>query len=314
MVESLDKSVSINSYNSEGSYAAPKPTIDGEQINIRKRRDELQGFIVTVGEGSQSIDFYVNNRETFMDKKINEKLLVAYSSIRELNKLIPKKPVRQVIIAEKLSGGSAFAGGPCNMPIVEIGNDSLIPIKSRHETGHMVYQVLLSIPNNDLPFLTNNKHWLGIFLNAQKNKAFNIMDESEYVRTNGGHPGDNPWELFASSINAYISYPDKFSAKVSDPATPEEQRKIGTLIFCYLRDKIFNGKTYCKFDRFEYTHFNDIKKEALNIEKLKPMIAEGIKSKKHGVRVSSIHAIRLFKIHDPELTALVDQYQEEENK
>lgn len=127
--------------------------------------------------------------------------------------------------------------------------------------------------------------WRFIFYFSQNQLNCNIVKDSDYLHPNSeeirnrfpsesnhpivqsssredsGHPWENPTELFASSLNAYVLHADEFLARIADPSASPDRKLTGKLIYLYLRDKIFKGKSFAKTDPFTNTDYWQTLKE-----------------------------------------------------
>ena len=111
-----------------------------------------------------------------------------------------------------------------------------------HESGHAVFESR-SLEEDD--------SWLDIFAFALGREGYELVDDSNYIQNaldELGHPHDNPSEFFASSFAAYRCHANEFAERIeqSDPET----RRLGIMIWCYMRDQIFHGDVFSDHDPF----------------------------------------------------------------
>lgn len=110
-----------------------------------------------------------------------------------------------------------------------------------HEMGHAIG---LSMPKDE--------QWLKIFYFSLGSGRYAILSRGNYVLSKTyGHHFFNPNELFASAVMAYVVHPERLVECTNDPGNMEGTRELGAAIFCYLRDKVFNGRSFCRVDPFE---------------------------------------------------------------
>jgi hypothetical protein len=161
-----------------------------------------------------------------------------YLYIKLLNSYIPGKQVRHGSVF-KVPGLS-----PAYLPDNSVDINILYPKAIVHEMGHAIYTAKYTKQYYD--GLGNNREWIRIFSLALGGNTHEIVDDSNYEIDQDafGHPYDNGSEFFASSVSAYVLFADDFLMSILDPSTPAMMRKVGIAVFCFLRDKVFNGKVF----------------------------------------------------------------------
>lgn len=101
-----------------------------------------------------------------------------------------------------------------------------------HEMGHGIYAKKLH----------GDEYWESLYKLSLKGRNFEIIDDASYGA--GGHPRDNHMEAFAAAVHAYFLHADVFSAWILDSSTPESQRVFGRLVWCFMRDRVFDGDVF----------------------------------------------------------------------
>lgn len=208
---------------------------------------------VIIGEGNASVTFTpetVLGRIPPIDLQENCDILVGtYDLINELNTIIPSRPIRVVVIVPQL----AEAEYRSNDHRLHIALDENIAETTAHEMGHAIFSTLLEgDATEDNNTATKDELWQRIFYLSLGMESYEIVDDSNYYGEDGpmdvGHPFDDASELFAGALMAYRLYPDRFMENISSPETPEETRRVGRLIYGYMRDKIFSGRIFSESD------------------------------------------------------------------
>ncbi len=192
-----------------------------------------------------------------IDAGLKSRIQEAVKIIAQLNDLIPQRPVTQVALDSELSTifiADDYSNMPGGLDValdrtlrfqkIRINLNDLINIDpqlyARHEMGHAVHT-----NSNHL----KNRVWDNIYRFSLGVKKHDMFDESTYYK-NGGHPADEASELFASSFNLFQCCPDELAAKINDPGNTPEARKLGIMIWCYMRDIVFKGRVFSKSDPF----------------------------------------------------------------
>ena len=102
-------------------------------------------------------------------------------------------------------------------------------------------------------------------------KAYEAVQEANHgPKFWGGHPGSDEKEMYASGATIYSSSADKFVEYIKDPfsipgkptdgVSPEATQLVGILIWCFMRDYVFEGTVYTSDgeDPFAHHSFDDI--------------------------------------------------------
>lgn len=225
---SFDPSIT-NIYSPPGNYMSAQP---GEkEPEVRISRANNKGQRVMIGSGK--------NTMTFIGDCIRpcdiHKLMAIYKFARPFNS-VTNFPSNTIIFE---SFGYEQANFNGFIPTAEIKIDCEILKKKHvlstfaHELGHGVYYDLFNKPRE----ITDQ--WDRIYRLSLPCRAFEIVFDRNYSW--GGHPYDNPMELFASSFLALTVHYEEFMANLNDPDTPEDMRDIGQQILNYLKENVFKG-------------------------------------------------------------------------
>ena len=274
---------------------------------IRFIREENEIIKVFIGEGDKQMTFIPD----YLDKKAivsptnQAKLKKIYDLIMQLNIFIPSKPVKKITSERDslLDERNKYVTKTHEISIVL--NYPFYPIVVTHEMGHAIFAVLLKDPN--LPHYSNDKDWQNMYFLSLGFKNYGIFIDSEYTGEGdgAGHPFSNPSELFASSVLVFKKYPERFFKNVIDPNTPKETKKLGKLIFCYLRDHIFKGifikdGFYAK-GTLEYNLYNPFKeewevvKDSINDNGVINSLIDSLKDENWSVREAAAISIGILK-------------------
>jgi|GEM_PF-5758991 len=75
--------------------------------------------------------------------------------------------------------------------------------------------------------------------------AFELFDDSNYaeVLDEFGHPAENEYEFFASSVATFCQFADQLARNIENALDPTSKR-IGIMAWVFLRDKIFGGRVF----------------------------------------------------------------------
>jgi hypothetical protein len=182
------------------------------------------------------------SRSTELDEKIDE----LYSFIGLLNAVSTKDPIKYVKITIMPPGETIRDEGLCypDYQTIQINTFSIydpdLMSTIAHEMGHAMFHANIQ---KDLFGNSSDPEWQNIYYLSLGSKNYEIVDDSNYTPSSDtlGHPYDMATELFASSVATYICYPDKLIDSINNANTPDPMKRVGRLIFCYLRDKVFNG-------------------------------------------------------------------------
>jgi HEAT repeat protein len=100
--------------------------------------------------------------------------------------------------------------------------------------GHALYKVLMSS--------ARSREWNVIFSFCLGSNGFSLVWDRFYMESNprAGHPFEEPCELFASSVAAFAESPDIFQFFIN-VVKKDIYKSAGMLLYCYLRDEVFNG-------------------------------------------------------------------------
>ncbi|MFA4967848.1 MAG: hypothetical protein WC624_06505 [Candidatus Margulisiibacteriota bacterium] len=221
-----------------GKYA--QTTVETKNLNVI--------FYHSRAFGNLSKDYFAGT------KKIIEKMENISGSLEELHAHCPFIPreVEVMLFEEPFIGDRKIPGR--NMICIDMYHRDHIN-SMLHETGHIVFDKADSLP------------WRLIYCFALGDRSrFNLFKDSSFIpdwhqaeiaREQGwgfidkpdpgrgpGHPWDNPNELFASAFHAYTAFPDELARRIQDPKTPKDAARAALLVFLYLRDEVFFGKTF----------------------------------------------------------------------
>jgi len=218
---------------------------------------------ITIGSDSDQITFLVPRSVNYDAEThlLMQKLTNIHGIISRLNKLVPQNPVRTINIVD---GQVGMYDETCYQ--ITVGIDETEPVfTAAHEMGHHISYVRLGgeylSPGNY--FISCDNEWQNIFYMALKNGSYEPYDDSNYLKTGDEtcHPFDDSWELFASALAAYSLRPEELIANLNDPDTDPYEKLIGRLVFCYLRDRIFNGQTFCANDPFKNIGYDSLRSQ-----------------------------------------------------
>lgn len=185
------------------------------------------------------------------------------SLVSELNTLIPSNPVQKAKIVNKW----AYYDQKKHEILVTLGPHA--PEVTAHEMGHAIFRVLLggAVGTKEALDAVKDPLFQKIYYLSQGNDNYKIIKDSTYCKGDPriGHPWDNASELFASALMVYRLHADEFIARITDPKTSPEARRLGKLIHLYFRDGIynridgiFNRKYFPRFDPFAQESLEDI--------------------------------------------------------
>lgn len=178
-----------------------------------------------------------------------DKLVKIYDLINELNTMIPSRPIRGVAIVRQFTDSEYHSYDHR----LDIALDENYLETTAHEMGHAIFSVLLGgNGTEDHNLAVKDELWQKIYYLSLGSESYEIVDDSNYYGEDSpeaaGHPYDDASELFASALAVYRLYPDRFLENLSNPETPEETLRVGRLIYEFMRDKIFTGRTFSERD------------------------------------------------------------------
>ena len=180
--------------------------------------------------------------------------------VNEINALIPQRPVS--VVADYRTGDCrGYYSTSSHQVVIEGGVRANGPDTIVHEMGHAVFRVLTHF--DPRTGRSQDELWRKIYAFSLTANNFELVRDSRYrgelkicygriERNKIGHPWENESELFASSFMVYRQYPDEFVEKITARDASRENRAFGRLVFVYLRDKVFNGRTFSKTDPFKH--------------------------------------------------------------
>lgn len=116
---------------------------------------------------------------------------------------------------------------------------------SSHEIGHLIFEASIGIHNYGYKkgTLSKDPFWNCLYLFSLGERRHALIKDSNFIDDEKcGHPEDNTSEFFASSVRAYFSHAERLAETIA--ATPKNNRLLGRLIWLYLRDRTFNGRTF----------------------------------------------------------------------
>ncbi len=234
-----------------------------------------------------------------VNDNFQKRLSGVYSLIAELNTLMPFLPVMKMEILD--IAGTVEGGyiGAAHKLLITLNNHVLDTVA--HEMGHAIFRVKLGgeAGTPDKHIAVKDKIWQKIYYLSLGYRSYEIVDDSNYIKgaivkkDGTGHPFDSANELFASAIMAYRLHPKEFIKNILDPDTNERARRLGKLLFCYLRDNIFSGKVFGGItDPFQRESF-EIKDEDIIVS-----LISALKDKDHNVRRAAVQAIDKLGLRD----------------
>ena len=223
----------------------PEPDIKGEctqsyplSVYDIKRYQE----IVNKAEGG-SITFLVENGGLYTSTAFRDKLSKIAELVSQLNAYVHDKPVLRIRIVDTLGHRGEFTPGGEGIVISSsVLNEEDCLYTIAHEMGHAIY---CSMPKD-------KEFWQKIYLYSLGNRRYGLVTDSRFTLNSGyyGHPFRNPAELFASSFAAYVMRPNEMIC-TDDPGILNDSRLMGKILFCYIRDKVVEGKIFGAEDPFK---------------------------------------------------------------
>ncbi len=103
--------------------------------------------------------------------------------------------------------------------------------------------------------------WESLYGLSLENGNYKLFYDRFYLEESiMGHPWEDPGEFFASAAGAYYLSADQLMLFLQDPQTSEEMRFFGKLVWCYLREKVFDGQVFTKngIDPFANQKLDDL--------------------------------------------------------
>jgi hypothetical protein len=184
-----------------------------------------------------NLTFKVDLRLLQNQKVFDELLLEVGGHIEEFNRdLLSDHPLTDISLLLK---GDSSAYFPYLHRVELIAGTSYYMGSLTHELGHGYYEK---------KGLKTDDDWQDIGLLSMGFRGYEMVDDSNTQRHNDlmGHPFDNPDELFASAFQAYRLFPERLVSFIEDSDTSPEQKVVGKQMYLYMRDNVFEGKTFFK--------------------------------------------------------------------
>jgi len=154
---------------------------------------------------------------------------------------------------------SKTAGQIGNFIFLNLENKMTFGSEAYHEIGHAIYDdaVRMAAQQNQTA-VSLVENWNEIYSIALEKTLYTLVKDSNFPGSNPtyGHPQDTPSELFASSINAFCLHTNAFAKAIQSAKSQDEQR-FGRLIWSFLRDELFFGKTFMARDPFKDISWRD---------------------------------------------------------
>ncbi len=171
-----------------------------------------------------------------------------------------------------------------------------------HETMHGLYR------DRNLASSLVWQSLFPLFLEGGSGKEnFRLFKDAIYQKNSPidvGHPEDDSNEAFASSASAYVLSADQLIAFIQHPDTPKSMKTFGKLIWCYLRDEVFNQQVFTSDgkDPFAGCRFQELaKKQNLGTNESWSRLFSAYQSE--DPKISQIAADHLFLNYIPLLYA-----------
>jgi len=280
-----------------------KPKDDGKYRNVP----------IEFGSGSEKVTFLIGYDQLSRTPEARASLKGAYEVIRMLNAFIPSKPLQMMEINTYETEAGEYARRRHRVTISpEMVRRSLMEYIVGHEVGHAIFDVLFAKNDEEYDYSTDQA-WNNIYLKILLDRQFEILDDSTLKDLHDayGHPYDNPNEMFASSIVAFVLLPERFMGFVNDNDTSKSTRKLSRMIYCYMRDKVFkgifvDGKYYAKGtpeyernDRCKDASWGELEQEALSITANRgTIVRELFRSGYEEIQLAAIEACGRMGIKD----------------
>lgn len=210
----------------------------GFVIPIYNKKDFKE---IVINSEDVKVTFIVENNESFNTPEEAGKLIVIADLIRQLNSYVHGVQLTRVRILDTKEFRGEYHRGEHEIVLskpVFCGENYLHTIA--HEMGHVIF---CSMPKDP-------EFWQKLHVYSLGYGRYGLVADFNYAQTGGyyGHPFRNPSELFASSFAAYVMHPHQLADCMNDPGLLESTRKMGKILYCYIRNNIFGGKGFGKVD------------------------------------------------------------------
>jgi len=228
---------------------------------------------MTVRDRVDRMTIIMDDRSMLTDTDTDNRVLKMYDYARRMGMLLSLNPITRVSISDDIGVSSYIEWA--HLPLVTVDIKPLINISKKdfykknfrdtfaHEYGHYVFDAKFIDPQDEIgPYHDCNK----LFVLFQEYDAWEIARDAEYTdeSISYGHPNDAPTELFASAFVAYTLYPDKMLNFIKHLNVNKRQQRdmqmLGRLLWCYMRDDVFLGRTFTKEDPYKDVTFYGLMK------------------------------------------------------
>jgi len=181
-----------------------------------------------------TVQFTIENAHADISQ---ERLQNMSDVVNKLNRYIPRRPLKSIKINDKYKASYERGIDPALhailMPSDYCERDDYLKTIA-HEMGHALFDTLIRHKKTS--------EWDTIFLLCVGSYGATVVWDRNFAPTHlqGGHPYDNPSELFASSVAAFTESSEAFRYIIAN-RKDEGEKKGGILLYCYLRDEVFGG-------------------------------------------------------------------------
>ncbi|MCB1214308.1 MAG: hypothetical protein KDK66_02405, partial [Deltaproteobacteria bacterium] len=90
---------------------------------------------------------------------------------------------------------------------------------------------------------------------------FELFDASNYVSGSPDSfsmPNKDPELFFTNAAVIYISHSEKYLGYLNSDKVPQKMKDLGKLMWCFLREKVFEGQVFSSYDPYAGEHYLDL--------------------------------------------------------